>query len=390
MSRRFVILNQDGSYEFYPLNKIQSTDLSKSSIEMILIPLIDHPNLYFPMKPSELYNASRIHINIVHTIMVYDFENITAEDILTTEYDTDCVGIYEFANALFNLFKFRGASIYIAEYTESGSTFTFTSYPRRIHIEFFDESRNLIHEIDSGSMDSMSGMFNGDYLKIKSFRPPQYMYEGRIACLSGILFTPEATRYGSKKDSYILEDIPELPSKINLHDKKHWKIVRNFHRDVKPGDYFFIHIQDFGVYYFIDADSYNFVDERESLRHARVEYICAPLDDDEIRKYARFILEKRKPSPLEKNLCLQEIENGDIFCPFTVIDDITDADRYFEAYSLAHVISNYLEYFLGSSYYEERLQCLSMIRFGINEQTILEKSEYSLDSISTGFLKILS
>lgn len=69
MKRRIVLLYKDGTYKSVSIKNLASIDFTSTRLNTILIPLEDHPNLYFPLKPNLQYRSDRIRVDIEHRIL---------------------------------------------------------------------------------------------------------------------------------------------------------------------------------------------------------------------------------------------------------------------------------------------------------------------------------
>lgn len=388
MKRRLVILYRNHSYKSFSVKNLGSVLFDHPSIDTIFVPLDDHPNLYIPIKPSPLLNCRLMKIHIQHRIYSYDYEEGIGEDLTEASYDLVCDNIVTFANALFNLYKFRGASIAIVGATVSGITVSFTSYPTRINIEFYEDEEKLIDTIDSGDMGSLEDGMNLSIMayedistkKIKkklSVVLPQYGSDDRFQCLKEILNTPE--------------DIEDLPNYYAFRNEKHWDPV-DLYSDVNDTDYLMVKIADFGAYYSIDSETLVILSDRNCLRGAIIRPICCPYSELEIERFngplRRSFKRIGKPTRAQKELWRRSVINGDLFNPLELEMVADTGEQYLAFYALFRVITNYLEYFISASYNIEDCECLSLALFG-DDQIILEKSEYTDDHLTDVFLEMI-
>ncbi len=383
MKRRIVILYNDRKYEFMNCSHIKPQILTRTSIETIFIPLAEHQNLYFPMKWSDISAYRRVDLSIHHRIFSYDYDEGIGDDISVAEFHTSCFDIVELGNALFNLYKFRGASISIVESTVGGITSSFTSYPTKIQMNLFDDSGKPIHRIDSGEMESMENIC-GKFadISIKSngstFAQPQFASDDRMDSLENYIYTPAE-----------FEDLPEY---FSLKDQKHWAGI-DVYTDVSENDYIMVKISDFGCYYCIDANTFNYISQPNNLKNFIIYPFCCPVSSMELEKMGaalkRSFIGKHKPSRSDKERWRIAVGTGQFFNPLELELVADSGNSFLMYYSLFRVITNYLEYFITASYgsFEEcDTLCFSM--FG-NNQRILSKDEYLDDRLTDVFLQMI-
>ena len=384
MKRRIVLLYKDGTYRSVSIKNLASIDFTSTRLNTILIPLEDHPNLYFPLKPNLQYRSDRIRVDIEHRIFTFDYDEGIGEDISIAEFWRDCTNIIEFGNAIYNLYKFRGASISIIGSTVSGITTSFTSYPTRILVQFFNHREELVRKIDSKEMESLenlSSSFNGIPFDMVGNRTshPQFASEERMNCLSDFIYTPDEIEVGANY--------------ISLRDEKHWEMV-DVYSDLSENDYLMVKLSDFGCYYFIDMETFDHISQPQSLKNVIIYPVCCPLSTMEIDRFGgalkRSIKNRLKPTRMDKERWRLALKTGSFYNPIELELVAESGEDYLMYYSLFRVITNYLDYFITASYGSfEDCESISFSMFG-DDQYILSKNEYSDDKLADIFLRMMN
>lgn len=384
MKRKCIILYDNGTYRFMSIRHIKPTAIGDPNINLIFIPLFDHPNLYFPLKPSDISAYPMIKVKIDHRIFSYDYDEGIGDDIAAAEFWTTCYDIVEFGNAVYNLYKFRGASISIIESWVSGIAASFTSYPTRIVVERYIEHGKLEHKIDSKempSLESISGRFTGMPLDMRQSvdSHPQFASDDRMDCLKPFIYTPD--------------EFEDLPHYYALRDQKHWGGI-DVYTDVGEDDYLLVKLPNFGCYYYIDAESFNHISQPKNLKGVIIYPICCPISVMEMEKMSaplkRSLVNRLKPTRADKERWRIALKNGTFYNPMDLELVADSGESYLMYYSLFPVIANYLDYFITASYGSfEDCNNLNFSMFG-DDQYILSFNEYLEDKLSDVFLRMIS
>ena len=381
-----IILYKDHHYRLASRKKIRRMNLADRKIKTILIPC-ENGKCYFPMKPHYYLNFFKACVMIIHKVFAFDFEEVIGDDIKIDIFETECYDIIDLGNALFNLYKFRGTSLLIAESLDvcNGINVTFTSYPIHISIRFFNRSGDMSGAIDSGKMSSLKDRCNpNDYLSY----PPQYQCEDRLQCLEELIYVPMNATYRATESQ-----IDGIPSIINLFDEKHWKKVNYYAKDVSSEDLLLKKIQDFCAYVPIDGSIYDMIDTK-NLKHAVVEFICSPLAIDYEKDFLPSLKEHKIPKIREKMECYQAYKSGEIFRPIPCRIEINDPNLYFTVYSFFETIMNYIQYFTQASYGIKNTRYLNFVLFGdwgdnLTSSMMLTEPEFTEEKINNRFAKLI-
>ena len=387
-----IVLHDDHSYKIIEQSKINPRELKDDHIEMILIPCFDRENVYIPMKPSIFYDFSKVRVEIRHNVFMFDMEEVTGEELSSLDYVRECFNIIELGNALFNLYKFRGTSIFLSESInmDSGITVTYTDYPIRIQLTFYDENLNVLKQIDSKPMKTFSSRNLEDYLAY----PPQYCFEDRFACLEDMLYVPLNTTFRPRESDY-----NGLPSIIALRNSKKWKCIYKINKDVEEDDLLLQKIPDYECYYLMPEELYF---QLERLRICSFYYSMGsiPIDGKYNKNYMPTLKKSGKVIPSEKEELYQDLLDGNVISIIPIDYDIGSMEIFLTLYAFSHIILAYMKYFTSLVYgYEDRDagDCIyTFISFSTHmygstsmDRVVLLDTELTPDSLTNAIVKIL-
>ena len=372
----YLILYKNHKYDVIREDKLNPRQLSSKDIQTILVPCTDRENLYIPMKPSSLYDFHRVHVAIQYRVFTFDLESTAGEDLIDTTYEIDCFNLIDLANALFNLYKFRGVSIFIAEnlYIEN-STVTDTLYPIKIKIDFYSERDTLIHTIESKTMSSFT-KHNPE--KFRAF-PPPYSWEDRFVCLEDMMFVPMGNPYRKLEPG-----IDGLDLMIALVDEHHWKSLHRFKQALEQ-DYVLHKIADFEAYYLITGDVMCRLEE-SNFSSWEIFITCAVMSPEE---KANYFPNKDKITWQTKTKIYDDYFNDGIaYAVFPVQFSMQDFVDFLTIYAFIFVIMNYVSYFtwLSYSFESDDLATIGFLVFDdhrnhFNPQHMLLDRELNPDSL---------
>ena len=351
MKKSYYILYRNHSVKKYKESKFLSNlyKLDMKKIKMILVPCDEHPNLYIPIKPSSLLIFEKAEIHIQYAICQEIFESNEYYDLELYNYGLATRDFRSFINGLFNVYKFRGASIVISEVNEAvmeGSDYGYSIYPIKIKYSLYDSNDRIFHESSTGNMGSLRK-------DIKDL-PSQYSFENRFKILDDIFYIPSRVDYHAREP-----DIDGLPSIINLYDGKHWNKVNHIDRETSDIDLLAIKLIEFLCYYIIDAS-----------------YV------DKIEKY---IL---RSETIQVIVCDQK-ESDDEYPGFCIKLDFTlnSTAYYLQVYSLFKCILNYAQFIYSRVFMDLQLTPRVFVKFIDNH--LFSPEELTPKVVEKNFIDIL-
>lgn len=384
-----VIFYKDNSYKIIPVKNINTSLLDHKNIKLILIPLYDNPNSYIPIKPAYLYNFKKAIVSITYQAFLYEVDEDLGTSFAPNLFYKECNNFIDFINAIYNVYKFRGVTLYLSDNTiVATGMMTFVISIRHINIKFFNNNNQLINEIDSGIMKDLSEYKKKYFWKI----PPQYTNEGRIKCLKDILYIPES--YDNKCDS----ELDKLPLCIHLQNDDTWKKINKPHKELIPSDYILYKIPDFEVYYMMQYDVYL---QLIGFKSFQIHYVSTPIVLGYDRDFLTSLDTNKIPSFMEKEEAIDAYVNGDLFSISNTCAEIKSNDIFFQSLIFANTILNYIKYFALYCYAGEssNTKIRSFLIFGkavgfhhceeVRGEILLTDLEMNYDNIIEAFLNMI-
>lgn len=246
MNEKILILYKNHTFDLIDLSGLMDIDLAGNHIQCILIPFTDVVNGYIPIKPSFLCTAHHVHVKIVYQGFQifaalegnWDEEDYEMNFPLKT-FEVDCFNLIDMANAIYNLLKFRGTSIFIGEKCIAEFPVEefdgYYNYPREYQFDFYDENDNLFYQISTGMMRSLLDLYtNGEMAPIDDPTILIGIIDEALSQSSSILYLP---------------DRKELPGMIQLN-QTHWNGIRKPMSELSSNDCILTYDDSYGIYYF--------------------------------------------------------------------------------------------------------------------------------------------
>lgn len=253
-----LILYKDHTYKIIDCDVLMNHNLRDPKISVIFVPNLESPNSYIPIKPSIYYKFSKCVVRIVYQGFVtnayedigYNMEDVES-DFIPKEHYSECYNLVEFINAIYNLWKFRGTSIFLSENNNSDSPYAYDSwiiYPRYYSIKFYDARGRIKTTIDSGELLSIPEKYAD---KTYSEIPIEFCQEEYMEPIRDIFFTPLCNDDVAADGGYF----GLLPRMICL-DADAWLSIKKPGRELSPLDYVLVKIEDYGIYYYTQYGVY--------------------------------------------------------------------------------------------------------------------------------------
>lgn len=379
MNKYVIFINKDHSYDMVKVNKLYPKRFISPEIKMILIPAFDHPDLYIPIKPSLLLLENDFELQIEYSMFNFDVENLDYGDYMIDPYHLKTKSVIDFINGLWNLYKFRGTSIYIQDnITRISYSYTTTAiYPHRIYIRVGD---NIT---DSGEMGFLSEMdaFE-DFVNSPKAKDPQYAWEERIDWAKDFFFTTEK--------------MEEMPEHFALSPNKKWRRVYNLLDELIPSDLVLKKLVDFGAYYLSDT-SYH-TKEADDIWKSLVITIYV---DDILNEAEGFehLRNKKHYSFTDKEDIRRMFLDGELVTPFGVEIKFYNLKEFLATKAMLPVIVSYIKLYTtmyyGTDGKENELhsstQTLVLIEISAEsgDYRLLSEEELTPDNISDAIISLL-
>lgn len=245
MDEKILILYKNHTFDLMGLNELESIDMSGSHIQCILIPFTDVVNGYIPIKPSFLCTAHHVHVKIIYQGFQifaalegnWDEEDYE-ENFPLKIFEVDCFNIIDMVNAIYNLLKFRGTSIFLGEKCIAEFPVEefdgYYNYPREYQFDFYDENDNLFYQISTGLMRSLLDRYTNEFAEIDDPSIILGLIDEALISSSPILYLP---------------DKKELPGMIQL-TQTHWTGIRKPMSELSSEDFILTYDDSYGIYYF--------------------------------------------------------------------------------------------------------------------------------------------
>lgn len=384
-----LILYKNKDFKIFSYNKLKKSQLLSNNIRTIFIPLYDNPNAYIPIKPSVLYEFKKATVLLRYQAFMYDYEEELGTSFDLQEAYFECANVIELINALYNLYKFRGVTLYMENSYQITSNLSsnFVMVPRRILIKFYDENNELIKELDSGNMVDL------EEYDIEVFRrtPPAYICENRMNSIKDMLYVPEII------DKNCAEDVSNLPLCIKLSNDNTWKTIKRPGNELLTTDYILYKIPDFEIYYLMEYGLYL---EIITFKKFEIHYICTPIDTSVMdTDYLQSIDRNKVPSIFEKMEACEAFCNSELYSIVNAEASIYSIDTFLQSLIFFNTIMNYIRYF-GLYCYAGNSTALKIRTFAlfcrynntlsnIYDQEILTDIELDYESINQLFLKMI-
>ena len=348
--KKCILLYKNHRYKFLSMKKLYNSK-HLENLEFLLVPLVDKKGCFVPIK---IHNLPKFHHAIVksdYNTNIYDFELDESMDVKKSSFNYECNNMIELANAVYNLFKFRGISMLIAEYLEYDlMPYSYTLYPTKIVLEFYDGSNRLIHSIGNLDMGPIVNSCEFDF----SAYPPQYQCEDRLTCLSEYFYTPVDPMYTTREP-----DIDGLPSVINVLKSKHWEKVKYFSKINLDSEFILRKSPTMSAYFIVPLDAYQIISNR--VNHSMS---------------IQFIGNVKKRTNQFYNVCSK--------CEFNPHDELD----FLELINFGDDIFRYLKYFIYSIYDRDNHECKIEITFG-NQDEIYDADRLSSQQYVEKLLSLL-
>lgn len=343
-----ILLYKDKSFKTMNADNISHVNLRNPKLDIILIPDLSVPNAYIPVKPSIYFNFYRCVVYIVYqgfgmNYMEYQYEygDYDMEDYDTDfcpkEFTRECNDVIELVNALHNLWKFRGSSMYISEFIDPDSNFPYDSwvvYPRYYNIKFYNQNGKIINELDSGELVSIFEKFKD---KTYTETELQYCQEEYFEPLRDIFYTPMCKDYiPSDSGSYGL-----LPIMILLDEDSRWGAIKKPSQSLNTFDCVLFKVDDYGCYYLMQYGVYEEFLKANFSMNLYGAMVDKSVDDD-------FLVEIDKdkiPNEMNKRRMLQEFVEGHI-AAIELLSAINSPARVIEFLLFIRHIASCVHYFL--------------------------------------------
>lgn len=392
MKNKIILLYKNGLVESYSEKKFIEKYDKLSNIKYIMIPYLEFPDCYIPIRPFKYLKFYKATLDIIYQSVSTDIE-----DQLYDSYDPDLYSktfdsLIELINGLYNLFKFRAVSICIDEaktenfYGYDGNTVEYAICPRRYILKLYDHENDIIYEIDTKDMGDLIDL--GD--DILELTPLAYQYEDRYDKLSDIFYVPS----GNKKT------IIDLPLAIYISDDE-WRRIKKPASELDPQDSFLYKIDDFCIYYMIRYDNY-----KELLNiNSFVCRFCGLLiyEEEEILSFLEegilsFFDPSNIPSIQERINAMEVIDQYDYLDVYLLSILVTDVQSFLKIMIFLKNIFYYMRYLisekafdLSSAKYNETLKdmiILTNISKNPLKRLMLVEKELTPIKIMDAFLSI--
>lgn len=339
-----LILYRDKSFKIVNCNKLNVMNLNDPDIKIIFIPNTEIPNGYIPIKPSVHYKFSKAVVDIVYQGFVASaYEDLSIslaeidEDFVPKEYHQVCYNMVEFINAIYNLWKFRGTSMFISENANPDSYGAYDSwiiYPLYYQIKFYDRNGNVKDVIDSGEMKSIPEKY---YDKAYEETTIEHCQEEYMESLGEIFFTPLCKNFLPYDAGYY----GLLPNMICL-DESTWMEVKKPGQSLSPFDYVLIKIGDFGSYYYTQYGMY------ESLFKIRFTlqiygWCCLAR---ETNNYLKSLDKLKVPKLSDKLDAIQSLEINETTPTIDILSDINSPLKILEVMMYLRNMASFVHYIL--------------------------------------------
>lgn len=353
MKRRMIFLYTNRKYKILSEKKTNKAMLKDRSLYRILIPLDENPSMFFPLRPNSLYDSYKYEVTIRHAMFSFDMDNDVGNNWNDAIFTDVSYNIIDFGNAIYNLYKFYSISEFLERNASYDFSVSFALYPREVILRFYDESDNLIEEINSGDMGSLYLDSFGEDLE------DSMDLEDRFNIISQFtegIFTEE-------------EDM------IDLYDNTNWIGVRDY-ENVNPKDYLLIPIENFSTMYLINSADYDKLDESDTLKKVYARFACGVVFHD------------TSMDPIDthnKIELLRAIDNNDVYKIVDVYLRFSDAKDFFIAITFTHIILTYIKYFVSTTFQED---CIVLAVFE-DDKTIMKLSECKPEVIREIYFRML-
>ena len=299
MKKKVIILYKNNKYSIVNLKNLKPSKLSKSKVKMILIPCLDSPNVFIPIKPSELYNFQFADVYIKMVLLFHDWEERTIEIIDIKEYQHTCTNIIEFINAIYNCVKFRSLSSFIGDNkNEEFSHFDYLLYTKRVRIEFTN-NQNEKYVMDSGELKDIREKYTDEIDTI----PLSYMIDEDFTLLDDFFYTQ------LNYDTLEPGEWKKLPTGIFM-DLGEWRKIKKPNKELLDDDYMFYKLPEFGAYYYIDYQSYK---EFLNSKRFEVQFTNTPISKFYDKNYLSNIDIGKRPTEYQKMELLHAFNHDEIY-----------------------------------------------------------------------------
>lgn len=350
-----LILYKDHSFKIIDCDNLRSINLNDSKIRVIFIPNLETPNSYIPIKPSSYYIFSKCIVDIIYQGFVTNAYEMTgyAEkmgytmedadlDFVPKEHHLDCCSIVEFINAIYNLWKFRGSSIFISENSNPDSFAGYDSwviFPRYYCIKFYDDFGRLKSILEADNLVPIPEKYSD---KTYSEIPLEYCQEEYMETIKDIFFTPLCNNQIAADGG----SFGTLPTMICL-DTDSWMKVKKPGQTLSPLDYVLIKIEDYGIYYYTQYGVYeSFLNVNCSLQ---IYAACCTLEEFRVLGS----LDKQKvPSISEKLEAIEAFETNRVTPTIDILTSINSPIKVIEILLFLRNIMSSMHYLLYDIYGE--------------------------------------
>lgn len=384
MKNKIILLYKNGLVESYSEKKFIEKYDKLSNIKYIMIPYLEFPDCYIPIRPFKYLKFYKATLDIIYQSVSTDIE-----DQLYDSYDPDLYSKtfespIELINGLYNLFKFRAVSICIDDartenfYGYDGICVEYAICPRRYILKIYDCENDIIYEIDTEDMGDLVDL-GEDILKLT---PLPYQYEDRYDKLSDIFYVPS----GNKKTMI------DLPLAMYISDSE-WKQIKKPASELDEHDSFLYKIDDFCIYYMIRYDNY-----KELLNiNSFVCRFCGLLIYEE-EEILSFFDPSNIPSIQERINAMEVMDQYDCLDVYLLSILITDVQSFLKIMIFLKNIFYYMKYLisektfdLSSAKYNETLKdmiILTNISKKSSKRLMLVEKELTPVKIVDAFLSI--
>ena len=296
-----IILYKNDSYKIIPYPKLEYKHISDTKkVKLILIPLLETPNVYIPVKPSKHYNFSKVNVDIIYQPFLYDYEGMEGTSYHLTEFKNECNNIIDFINSIYNLYKFRGSGIFILENSNLDGHAVYAIQVRQIKLDFFNEVNECIYSLDSGIMEDME-IYTPETFYMS---PPPYVGEDRFITVKEFLYIPD-----SFDKDFSIADVEKLYGFIKLNnDDLSWSKVNKPTKELGENDYVLYKVENYEVYY---LTTFELIKKFMSFPSFYIEFITLVPDlyDYEYDKDYYDLVRKRNMTEYERQVILDTYED---------------------------------------------------------------------------------
>lgn len=363
MKRRIIILYKNGEYSLVKPNKIK--DYSFHKVHQVYVPSYDHPNLYIPIMNTDVLKCNNFYVNLEYKMFINSMEANEMFDGQTISFTRETKDPIEFINMIYNLYKFRAISRYIAE-NNSDYTWGYVNYviyPVRIQYSY-GKYNQLISQHDSGLMRSIQEIESEDLSSLQ-YSPT---IDKRIDQISSIL--------------YRTRDVERLEKFISLNERSGWRKLYNVVDERRHNDVILMRLDDFGTYYI--AEEHLFSLKNESLYKNLIFSIYVTMDEYKKKNHKFYTYD-------EKCHLKDLFEAMSLWSPITLEVSIKNIDDFFKIYAYLNTIISYMKY-TCTLYMENDLTktiSLVVIEKDKNSLSLLTDEELDSDHLSKAIMNVI-